>query len=372
MRPCYCCSNYSSTEILKLNLQIISDINLNNNIRVYYCKDCYFYFSESNNTQDEYNYYYQNFNKYNTDTVSIDKDQKCVDYLLTNLNSTVKTILDYGCGNGLISQKLKEIYEVNTFDIGMKNPEKKYDCLIINHVLEHIYDLDDFVTKIKLNLVDNGLVYIEIPNAEYYEEFNNFGPLQEINLEHINYFSKLALSKLMVKHNFIPLKISDDYFNINNSKYYIIRGLFKLNCNNKSFEKYIEYGRNKIENITFVNTPSITFVNTPSITFVNTPSITFVNTTYYKSIYVYGCGQYLFKIFNKIAEKYDIINIIDDNPSYLHKKVNNVQIINFEEFKFNMDVVSNSCTVLIATLNHKDKIKEKLNKISNIIYIDIV
>lgn len=355
MRPCYCCSNYCSNEVLKLNLQIINDINLNNIIRVNYCKDCYFYFSESNNTQEDYNYYYQNFNKYNTDTVSIDKDQKCVDYLLANLDDNIKTILDYGCGNGLISQKLKEIYEVNTFDIGMKNPEKKYDCLIINHVLEHIYDLDDFVNKIKLNVVDNGLVYIEIPNAEYYEEFNNFGPLQEINLEHINYFSKLALSKLMVKHNFIPLKINDDYFNINNSKYYIIRGLFKLNCNNKSFEKYIEYGRNKIENITFINTA-------------------YYNTAHYnsKSIYVYGCGQYLFKIFNKISEEYDIINIIDDNPSYLHKKVNNVLIINFEEFKFNMDIASNSCTVLIATLNHKDKIKEKLNKISNINYIDIV
>ena len=351
MRPCVCCNTISNTKLISLNLQLIDDINLNNNISVYYCNNCYFYYSDSNNTQEDYNYYYQHFNKYNSESVSIDKDQKCVDYLLTHLESNVKTILDYGCGNGLISQKLKEKYEVNTFDVGMKKPEKQYDCIIINHVLEHIYDVDDFINNIKLNLMDNGSVYIEIPNAEYYEEFNNFGPLQEINLEHINYFSKLALSKLMVKHNFVPVKVNDDFFTINNSKYYVIRGLFKLNYNNNSFEKYVEYGRDKIENITFVNP------------------------AYYNSndIYVYGCGQYLFKIFNKISEKYNIINIIDDNLSYLHKKVNNVQVINFEEFKFNMDVVNKPCTVLIATLNHKNKIMDKLNQInSNINYINIV
>jgi SAM-dependent methyltransferase len=347
MRPCFCCNSIINANLLSLNLQLIDDINLNKNINVKYCQDCYFYFSESNNTQDDYNYYYQNFNKYNTDSVSIDKDQKCVDYLLSNLDNNIKTILDYGCGNGLISQKLKEIYTVNTFDIGMKDPDIKYDCIIINHVLEHIYDLDDFISKIKVNIIDNGVVYIEIPNAEYYEEFNNFGPLQEINLEHINYFSKLALSKLMVKHNFIPLKLEDDYFIINNSKYYVIRGLFKLNHNNKSFEKYIEYGRNKIENIQFDDK---------------------INN---KSIYVYGCGQYLFKIFNKISEKYNIINIIDDNPSYLHKKVNNVLIINYDEFKNTIES-KKEINVLIATLNHKNKIMDKLNQISNINFINIV
>jgi len=350
MRVCYCCNNESNIEIIKLKLVLIDDINLNNIINVNYCKDCYFYFSNSTNTQDDYNYYYQHFNKYNIDSVNIDKDQKCVDYLLNNLDNNVKTILDYGCGNGLISQKLNEKFEVNTFDIGMENTDKKYDCIIINHVLEHIYDLDDFLNKIKLNLIDNGIVYIEIPNAEYYEEFNNFGPLQEINLEHINYFSKLSLSKLMVKHNFIPLKINDDYFSNNNSKYYVIRGLFKLNYNNKSFEKYIEYGKNKIENITFDDKYNS------------------------KSIYVYGCGQYLFKIFNKISEKYNIINIIDDNKPYLHKKVNNVLIINFDEFKNNIkDNNDTQINVLIATLNYKNKIMDKLNQINtNINYIDIV
>lgn len=351
MRTCVCCNMISNVKLISLNLQLIDDINLNNNISVYYCNNCYFYYSDSNNTQEDYNYYYQNFNKYNSESVSIDKDQKCVDYLLNNLDSNIKTILDYGCGNGLISQKLKEIYTVNTYDIGMKKPEKQYDCIIINHVLEHIYDVDDFLNNIKLSLIDNGSVYIEIPNAEYYEEFNNFGPLQEINLEHINYFSKLALSKLMVKHNFVPVKINDDFFTINNSKYYVIRGLFKLNHNNKSFEKYIDYGRDKIENINFVNT---SYCNS-------------------NDIYVYGCGQYLFKIFNKISEKYNIISIIDDNPSYLHKKVNYVPVINFEEFKFIMAVVNKPCTVLIATLNHKNKIMDKLNQISsNIEYVNIV
>jgi FlaA1/EpsC-like NDP-sugar epimerase len=219
----------------------------------------------------------------------------------------------------------------------MEITTKKYDCITICHVLEHIYDLDAFIKNIINNLSENGIVYIEVPNAEYYSEFQSFGPLQEINLEHINFFTKYALSKIMINHNFIPLKVEDDHFTINNTKYYIIRSLFQIKNNNNSFEKYIKNGIDIIDNIKF--------------------------TDGYCNIYVYGCGQYLFKIFNKIKESFNIINIIDDNPNYLHQTINNIKIINFDEFK--LKIGNDKCNILIATQNYSIRIIEKLKQINH-------
>ena len=52
----------------------------------------------------------------------------------------IKNILDYGSGNGKLSELLSKEYKVDTFDIGMNNPSNKHDCLILSPVLEHIYD----------------------------------------------------------------------------------------------------------------------------------------------------------------------------------------------------------------------------------------
>jgi 2-polyprenyl-3-methyl-5-hydroxy-6-metoxy-1,4-benzoquinol methylase len=342
-RQCYCCNQINFNKIFDLNLTLIDSIKLNNKLSVNYCNSCYFYFTESNNTQFEYNNYYQNYNKYNIQysNASIDKDDKCVTYLLNSFQNIdfIKSILDYGCGDGLISQKLKNKYNVDTYDIGMEIKTKKYDCITICHVLEHIYDLDVFIKNIINNLSENGIVYIEVPNAEYYSEFQSFGPLQEINLEHINFFTKYALSKIMINYNFIPLKVEDDYFTINNKKYYVIRGLFQIKNNNNSFKNYIKNGSNIIENIKFSED--------------------------FCDIYVYGCGQYLFKIFNKIKEKFNIINIIDDNPNYLHQTINNIKIINFDEFK--LKIGNKKCNILIATQNYSICIIEKLKEINHIL-----
>jgi glycosyltransferase involved in cell wall biosynthesis len=119
----------------------------------------------------------------------------------------------------------------------MEKNTNKYDCLILSHVLEHIYDLNKFIETISLNIKEDGYLYIEIPNAEFYSYFNDSCPLQEINLEHINFFSKYALNKLLLNNGFLSVSILDDYFLLNNYKYYVIRAIFKKKSINKSFLK---------------------------------------------------------------------------------------------------------------------------------------
>ena len=339
IRQCAICDSYDNNieNLQKIKLTLVNDINLNSDLQLKYCNKCNFYFSDSNNSQDDYNNYYMSFNNYKKENYCKDKDIRCFDYLCKTLNSEVKNILDYGSGNGTLAELLSNKFNVEQFDIGMEQNTNKYDCLVLSHVLEHIYDLNSFIEKISENIDDNGHLYIEIPNAEFYDKIVDICPLQEINLEHINFFSKYSLNKLLVKHGYTCLTIEDDYFLLKDMKYYVIRGIFKKTVKNVSLQNYIQNGLIKINEIKFENLRK------------------------FKSIYIYGCGQFLFKIFDKIESNCNIINIVDDNMCYLNKKIKNIEIINFELLK---EQISKGDVILLTTLIHDEKIKEKLNTLN--------
>ena len=347
VRPCDVCDKLINIEnVHKFFLTLVNDIQLNNHFELNYCNKCNLYFSDSNSCQDDYNKYYMNFNNYKKDSYCQDKDDKCFFYLCQKLNDNIKTILDYGSGNGQLSKLLSNKFNIEQFDIGMDKNTNKYDCLVLSHVLEHIYDLNSFIEKISDNINDNGLLYIEVPNAEFYDKIVDICPLQEINLEHINFFSKYSLNKLLVKHNYTCVSIEDDYFLLKNMKYYVIRGLFKKSSQNLSITTYIKNGLMKINEINFHNLKK------------------------YKSIYIYGCGQFLFKIFDKIQTNCNILNIIDDNMCYLNLKIKNVEIINFELLK---DKIVKDDVILLTTLIHDENIKRKLHTLSmSVNIIDIM
>ena len=348
----YCCicnsnndsilNNDSISKIIDIKLNIPNEINLSNVLSIYYCNNCYFYFNDNNNNQDDYNLYYLKFNNYKDYIISLDKDEKCYNFIKKYVDQN-KSLLDFGCGNNELANKLKNNFNIDTYDIGMPFPTKKYNCIILSHVLEHIYDINIFIKNLELLLEDNGIVYIEVPNAEFYNFLNNICPLQEINLEHINFFSKYALNKLMMNHEYYTSILIDDFFIINNEKYYIIRGLFIKKNNNLSFEKYIDNGLSILKSFNFDKINKI------------------------KNIYIYGCGQLLFKILDYIDT--NIINIVDDNPSYLGKIINNIKIINYSIFK---DKVNNDDTVIITSIISNITIKNKINMINKKINIIVL
>ena len=344
MRLCYCCCSENILFIDNIKLSLVNDIFLNDNLSIYYCKTCNFYYSDSNNNENDYNIYYNKFNNYKKNIVYSDKDERCNLYLRDKLKSkNIINILDYGSGNGVLKELLSNEYNIDEFDIGMEKNEKKYDCLILSHVLGHIYDINKFIQTISLNIKENGLLYIEIPNAEYYNKMQHLGPLQEITIEHINFFSKYALNKLLLLHNYYTVSIEDDYFIVNN-KYYIIRGIFSKNKENTSFTKYIENGVNKINKYNFEILKR------------------------FENIYIYGCGQFLFKIFNNIIKYTNVINIIDDNSCYYDKYLGNIEIINYDTYK---EKSGNGDVILLTSIIHDKILKNKIkliNKNINIIY----
>ena len=343
MRNCSSCNSKNEILIDTVKLSMVNDIKLNNSINIYYCQECNFYYSDSMNTQDDYNNYYKEFNNYKKGEIYSDKDERCNIYLKNELQGkNVNSIIDYGSGNGKLKDMLSDKYVIDEYDIGMEQPSKKYDCLILSHVLEHIYDIDKFIETISLNITDNGLLYIEIPNAEYYDKITDICPLQEINIEHINFFSKYALNKLLIKHNYHTVSLIDDYFMIKDYKYYVIRGIFSKNKQNTSFKNYLYNGTEQMSKYSFTNLNN------------------------YKNIYVYGCGQFLFKIFDNICNNTNVINVIDDNPCYSNKKISNVDVIDYLK---NNEICNDGDVVLLTSLIHDQTLKIKLKKINKNITI---
>ena len=121
MRNCPICLNLSENiiHIIDIQLCLVNDINLNNKLNIKLCKDCNFYFTDSNNTQKDYDNYYLTFNNYLEQNYCLDKDIKCEEFINKNIDKNeVKTIIDYG--NGILADLLEKNFIVERFDIGMK------------------------------------------------------------------------------------------------------------------------------------------------------------------------------------------------------------------------------------------------------------
>jgi SAM-dependent methyltransferase len=66
----------------------------------------------------------------------------------------------------------------------------KWDCIILSHVLEHLWDVSAALKQLADCLTLNGILYLETPNALKYQARV---PFMDINREHINHFSLVHL-----------------------------------------------------------------------------------------------------------------------------------------------------------------------------------
>lgn len=130
--------------------------------------------------------------------------------------SDYKTVLDIGTGKGkkLLDFKFinketfgiepSEIYVRAMLDYGLKvkkgfldDIDKKFDLVILSHVLEHLTDLNNVLKKI--NLITNKYLFIEVPG--------HIKKLQSIQNAHNFYFSINTLKYFVLNNKFNLIKI---------------------------------------------------------------------------------------------------------------------------------------------------------------------
>ena len=110
---------------------------------------------------------------------------------------------------------------------------EKFDVIWMSHVLEHLVNPDYFFSKIKNNMKNDGIFFIEVPNCENISVLKTSIEL----VPHTFHFSKKSLEKLAKKNLFQVIK--SDYF----------RPASKLEgIKQKTLKKYPYYPRIKCKN----------------------------------------------------------------------------------------------------------------------------
>ena len=85
-------------------------------------------------------------------------------------------------------------------DIAKKIAKKNgcVDVLIVRHVIEHAYNLTEFINSLKLLINDNGHIVFELPDCK--KAFEN-GDCTTIWEEHTFYFFESSFKRCLLKHN---------------------------------------------------------------------------------------------------------------------------------------------------------------------------
>lgn len=231
IRTCPICSNKSGELLHTQNFRLYEGLCLPDAYDVVSCEKCGFVYADTPANQENYNAFYSGFSKYESSIAPGGRVNQCdsdkyermardLEKLGINKNAS---ILDIGCAKGGLLATLKlhgynnltgldpspncvnqvkaqglnaiqgGLFEENFLEASL---DRVFDCVIISHVIEHVYDL---VTAIKNSLSfvkTDGLLYLEVPDASRYTQYY-VAPYHYFDLEHINHFDEYSLNNLM-------------------------------------------------------------------------------------------------------------------------------------------------------------------------------
>jgi len=89
-----------------------------------------------------------------------------------------------------------------------KNEGRLFDIVVLSHVLEHAYNILDFLKIIKKLLTENGIIFVEVPNCN-----NNATLERSIMTEpHLSHFTKKSLENLFCKLGMKIVKLESVYY----------------------------------------------------------------------------------------------------------------------------------------------------------------
>jgi 2-polyprenyl-3-methyl-5-hydroxy-6-metoxy-1,4-benzoquinol methylase len=135
-----------------------------------------------------------------------------------------KEILDIGCGNGHFLAAAKEKgWNINGLELDPEtaaraakltgltiapslveiDPEKQFQVITLWHVLEHVYELDDYFNFFKSRLNKDGKLLLALPNAASFDAsyFEEYWAAYDVP-RHIYHFTPATITALAGKYGF--------------------------------------------------------------------------------------------------------------------------------------------------------------------------
>ena len=210
---------------------------------------------------------------------------KIVFELLNNhfktLTNEILEICEIGCGSGLNLYQIQKLFKKTGKNVQVTGcdfsesaikkaqnkglnvkvggvdalGEKKYDIIIVSHIVEHFYDLDYEIKKIKALMKPDSIIYVEVPgvcnlynnhNYEYnYNIYTVMAHIYNFNLSSLNFVMHNNGFKLLVGDEYVRsvFKISEKKEKplIENNYDLIMQKLNKARTNNRKLKNKISY-----------------------------------------------------------------------------------------------------------------------------------
>ncbi|MGD0229656.1 MAG: methyltransferase domain-containing protein [Syntrophorhabdales bacterium] len=287
-RPCPLCGSHKAELLVDFTMRDFDGVSLDNRVQIILCSRCGFVYNDSSVNVASLEQFYENDSLYFGDTsfgtggmtpADMERYSAYVDFLRPIISrpedgdssaSREKkaaevppgdmTIADVGCGKGGFLAFLKnrgfidlrgveidpkcveaasrqfglEITRGSVYGLPFGNQE--VDLIIYNNVLEHLYDLPGALAEARRVLKDDGMVFVEVPDAPRYSEGRVFDFFWLGMREHINHFGPHHLSMFMGNVGFTKVDERRSLMhNSFNCRYPSLCGLFrKKDCSTKN------------------------------------------------------------------------------------------------------------------------------------------
>lgn len=114
--------------------------------------------------------------------------------VLSSVPKNIKCLLDVGCGSGWLGREVKK--RSNCYVLGITKSEKdmalaskfldeviicdlnnfdssqlgKFDCIVCSHILEHLYQPQELLRRLRNNLTSDGVLIVALPNILYWKQ----------------------------------------------------------------------------------------------------------------------------------------------------------------------------------------------------------
>ena len=376
-RICPICDCREGKKLYGLNFAKAESEFIPEHYDIIFCPNCGFIFSDTEWTQKDYDKYYSTTQKYlymysDKHGAVSERDTKKYNEQIDRIEKYISkddNILEIGCGKGGLLMNLKkrgfnnlcgldvsnfqknllidnniEYISSSFFDI--HKIDKKFDCIILSQVIEHIYDLKLLVNNIYSILNTDGIIYADVPySSEYSTHF--IKPFHYFDIEHINHFDINSISNL-----FIKCKILDNGWYreeiIDDKKYPILYSIFRKSDNN---HKQINKDYSNLKNINeYINISKENENYNIDNSYTNEP------------YFLWGFGAYLRRLLldNRYFNSINIEGIIDKNKSLSGLKIKNYQDNELEIFTPEILENYNDANIIITSALFSQQIRDDL------------
>jgi 2-polyprenyl-3-methyl-5-hydroxy-6-metoxy-1,4-benzoquinol methylase len=256
-RACAACGAHEATVCHHQNFVVPEGYPLPDGYDVLICLRCGFAYADPHATQQDYDRFYSDWSKYD-DVASTGGglsryDSERLMVAASDLSRALPldaTILDAGCARGGLLEALRTagFTSVAGLDPSPRCADAcrergftayvgsvqsapadmpKFDCIVLSHVLEHVFDIPAFFAAAKRLLVRGGHLYLETPDASRYSRYLS-APFQEFNTEHINHFSARALKNTARRFGFSSVLVEQKVLQTSaDMQYPAVFGIFR-------------------------------------------------------------------------------------------------------------------------------------------------